>query len=114
MQLITTEQEVDALLAQEVAILYKHSDYCPISSRAYKQVEGFLQQFPDAPVYIVDVIEHYSASRYAAEKSGIRHESPQVIFLRQGLPVWNTSHGSITAREMARHWDDLRARLTTG
>ena len=109
MQRLTTEQDVDALFAEERAILYKHSTRCPISSAAYDQVEMFLQRCPDAPVYIVDVIMHRSTSRYAAEKCGIRHHSPQVIFLREGVAVWDTSHDGVTAREMAQRWDELRA-----
>lgn len=109
MQRLTSEQEVDTLFAEERAILYKHSTRCPISSAAYDQVETFLERFPDAPVYVVDVIAHRSTSRYAAEKSGVRHHSPQVIFLREGVAVWDTSHDGVTAREMARRWDELRA-----
>lgn len=109
MQRLTSEQDVDALFTEERAILYKHSTRCPISSAAYDQVEAFLERFPEAPVYVVDVIAHRATARYAAEKSGVRHHSPQVIFLREGVAVWDTSHDGVTARELARRWEELRA-----
>jgi bacillithiol system protein YtxJ len=36
-----------------------------------------------------------------AETTGVHHHSPQVILLRDGEAVWDTSHGRITAEAMA-------------
>jgi bacillithiol system protein YtxJ len=36
-------------------------------------------------------------SRRVAEQTGIRHESPQAIILRNGQAVWSASHFDITA-----------------
>ncbi|MBK5099311.1 MAG: DUF2847 family protein, partial [Gemmatimonadetes bacterium] len=32
-----------------------------------------------------------------ADRLGIRHQSPQIILLADGQPVWNASHGAVTA-----------------
>ena len=108
MQRLTSEQEADAVLTQERAILYKHSTRCPISSFAYEEVDAFLERHPDAPVYLVDVIANRATSRYLAAKTGITHHSPQVIMLRDGAPVWDRSHDAITAGALERQWNLLQ------
>ncbi len=37
-----------------------------------------------------------------ASRTGIKHESPQVIVLRNGRPVYAASHWDITGEEVAR------------
>ena len=36
------------------------------------------------------------------QKTGIRHESPQVIVLDKGNVVWNASHWKVTAQAVAK------------
>jgi bacillithiol system protein YtxJ len=84
-----------------LAILYKHSTRCPTSWGAKREIERFVQQKPDVPVYIVDVVEHRSLSRQLAEELGVRHESPQAILMRSGEVVEHASHRQITVRLLA-------------
>jgi bacillithiol system protein YtxJ len=51
---------------------------------------------PDIPVYIVDVIHNGTVSKRVAERTGIRHESPQTIVLRSGNAIWYASHYDVT------------------
>jgi bacillithiol system protein YtxJ len=37
-----------------------------------------------------------------AVTTGVRHQSPQAILLRDGRAVWNGSHGGITAEALER------------
>jgi len=41
-------------------------------------------------------------SDHAAERLGIRHETPRAILLRGGRPIWNASHFPITAEALDR------------
>jgi len=43
------------------------------------------------PVYCVNVIDKRDVSNWIAETYGIKHESPQVLCIREGevLRVWN-------------------------
>jgi bacillithiol system protein YtxJ len=100
---ITTPQEVDEARGKPLAILFKHSTACPISARAHGEVRAFLEAHPEAPVYLVHVIEDRPAARYIAQQTGIAHASPQLIVLREGTPVWHTSHLDVTAAAMAEH-----------
>jgi bacillithiol system protein YtxJ len=69
---------------------------------ALEEVEGYLRNHPDLDAYLVDVRAQRALSQQIAARSGIRHESPQVIIFRRGLPIWNASHDEITAGELAR------------
>ncbi len=48
-------------------------------------------------VPLVDVRRAHDVSDEIARRTGVRHESPQVIVLRDGRAVWSASHGAITA-----------------
>ena len=73
-------------------LLFKHSNACPISARAYSQMTAV-----KTPVSIVVVQEAREVSRSVAERTGVRHETPQAFVLRNGRAVWNASHFDITA-----------------
>jgi bacillithiol system protein YtxJ len=67
------------------------------------EVEAFLKQHPDVQAYLVDVRAQRPLSQTIAMRSGVRHESPQVIVFRQGVPTWNASHADITADALKQH-----------
>jgi len=74
------------------------------------EVEAFLEQRPGAQAYLVDVRAQRSLSQQIAARCGVQHESPQVIIVRRGAPIWNASHYEITRDEIVRHYPspDLR------
>ncbi len=75
----------------ETVILFNHDPYCPISGRAYSQMEKLNDE-----VMIVDVSRERTLTREIQGRTGVRHESPQVIVLREGKPSWSASHFQIT------------------
>jgi bacillithiol system protein YtxJ len=88
-------------LRQPCVLLFKHSPSCPISAGARQQYEAFRKQFPDVPTMFVDVVGDRSTARGIAERTGVRHESPQVILFERGRAVWHASHDQITAASLA-------------
>lgn len=70
---------------QEPVILFKHDFTCPISAAARRQLE----RVPNK-VYLVDVSDQ-PLSLGIADQLGVEHQSPQVIVLRQGRPVWDAA-----------------------
>ena len=85
-------EELFARSNDEPVLLFKHSTACPISARAYSQMEGV-----KTPVAIVVVQDSRDVSREVEERTGIRHETPQALVLRNGRAVWNASHFDITS-----------------
>ena len=88
-----------ALSSEAPLLLFKHSTRCPISAHAYKEVLAHLQDSPADKVNysIIYVVEDRSISMEAADRLGVKHESPQVILVKDGSPVWHTSHSHITS-----------------
>lgn len=81
---------------QEPVVLFKHSTMCGSSYRARRQIHT-LTEANDPPVYELIIQEARPLSNKIAEALGIRHQSPQVIVLHQGRPIFDASHGRVTA-----------------
>jgi bacillithiol system protein YtxJ len=82
---------------QKPVIVFKHSNSCGVSSRAYREMEKV-----DEQVNILEVQTAREISRELANLTGVRHETPQVIVLRDGKAVWNASHFEVTAKGVTR------------
>lgn len=109
MQPLVTSRQLDAVLRAPLALVYKHSTRCPISSMAYREVEQLLEERPDAPVWIVDVIVQRALSREVAERTGVDHASPQVLLLADGEVVYDASHFDVRAGDLARELEAAEA-----
>jgi bacillithiol system protein YtxJ len=99
---VTTRKEAEEVLRKPLAVLFKHSPICPISSDAAEEVEDARFRRADEPFYLVDVIAHRSVSRFIAERTGVEHESPQALVVVNGVVVWHGSHHDVTARGIER------------
>ena len=66
------------------------------------EFEMYLADKPreDIEYVLVKVIESRLVSNRIAEDTGVKHESPQIMYLEQGDVVWNTSHWAVTVEHM--------------
>ena len=103
MKRLKNRDEFDGLLDEPIAVVYKHSTSCGISFGAMREAEKFEQARPDVVIHAVYVLEDRPVSDYIEERTGIRHESPQILILRQGEVVWHDSHSRITAEAIQSH-----------
>lgn len=76
-------------------LVFKHSVTCPISAEVYREVSAV-----EADVNLIVVQSARSISNAIAERTGIRHESPQAIILKDGMPVYHASHFDVTADDV--------------
>jgi bacillithiol system protein YtxJ len=89
-------------------LIFKHSRTCGISCEAFEQLQAFLAQSPvEASYNVITVQSHRHVSDEAETRLGIRHHTPQVILLKDGVPVWNASHFRITAEALSRAFEPL-------
>jgi bacillithiol system protein YtxJ len=93
----TALEELIARSQNAPVVLFKHSLTCPISARAYRQMQAY-----DGEVALVVVQRAREVSREVEARTGVRHESPQVIILRAGKAAWSASHFDITAAAVAQ------------
>ena len=84
-------------------LIFKHSRSCGISCEAFDELHAHLADgASDASYNVITVQHHRSVSDAATALLGVRHETPQAILLKDGVPVWNASHFRITAHELKR------------
>lgn len=92
---VTDAQELEELFARshsQPVILFKHSTTCPISAAAYQQMSR-----SGGAISLVVVQRARDISRQIETLTGVRHESPQAIILRNGRAVWSAAHWDVTA-----------------
>ena len=77
-------------------VLFLHDPGCPISARAYRQMAPLGGTVP-----LIDVRSGRQLSQSIAARTGVRHESPQVLVLRQGQVRWSASHYGVTTQAVA-------------
>lgn len=82
---------------EKPVVLFKHSLTCPISSGVY-QVVGNVE----GKVNLVIIQSSRHISNEIAERTGIRHESPQAIVLKDGKPTYHASHYDITTGDIEK------------
>jgi bacillithiol system protein YtxJ len=86
----------DWLPRSGLVVLLPARPRCGISVRAYAEVAL------GGEVALIDVARDHDVKRAVADRTGVRHASPQVIVLRGGRAVWAASHGVITATAVRR------------
>lgn len=105
---ITETEELDAIFAEsheKPVVLYKHSLTCPISHAAYEE----MSLLKNEPIRMVVVQDARAVSNEIAQRTGVRHESPQTIILRDGSVVWHASHYDITKSSVTRALEELKS-----
>jgi len=93
-------------------LVFKHSTQCPISGAAYRRMAKYLEKAGDdaPPFYFVKVIERRPVSQGIAKKLDVKHESPQLILLKDNKAVWSTSHHAITSEALTKALDKTNAK----
>lgn len=81
---------------RRAVIIFKYSNACPISARAYRE----LQQIEGVNLLVIQAAP--DVSREVETLTGVRHESPQVILLRDGKAVWDASHFDVNAASVSQ------------
>lgn len=98
---LTNSEQVKTISESEgYTIIYKHSPRCMTSLMAYRQLKGEVlgASGNDTPLYIVDVIENRSESQLVAHTFAVEHESPQLLVIRNGKSIYDTSHENVSLK----------------
>jgi len=79
-------------------VIYKHSTRCSISIGVANQLTQNWNEteMAVADTWYLDLLSYRPISNAIAEKFGVRHESPQVLVIKNGKVVFHTSHFSIS------------------
>lgn len=83
-------------------IIYKHSTRCAVSSIALFSLQGLSADTKEqADFNFLNVIDQRELSKFVSEKLQIRHESPQLLLIRDGEVEWHGSHYEVKAETVA-------------
>lgn len=97
-QLVSEKQikEITEASFKRPQLIFKHSTSCGISAHAYyKLAQAASSMNESVDLHYLDLLAYRSISNKIAQDWGIRHQSPQVILLRDGKPIYNSSHNAI-------------------
>lgn len=95
---ISNSESFDELLRrsnEHPVIIFKHSIACSISAAAYREMARI------EDVALVEVQNARELSKEIERRTGISHESPQVLVIRNGKVVWEATHWQVKASQVA-------------
>ena len=98
---VQSVQHLNQLFDLPLVVLLKHSLTCPISSAVYAEVAAFLSKRPKIPAYVIPVQTQRKAADIVEKRTGVRHESPQLLLIREREAVAVASHFAITSKLLA-------------
>ena len=86
---------------QQTIAIFKHSTRCSISFVAKKTIERFWAFNND--IYYIDLIQNRNISNLLASQLNVKHESPQIIVIKDGKAVYHAAHGMIDIQEISEY-----------
>lgn len=95
--------QLDELVAfsnAKPALIFKHSTRCSVSRFALKQFEKEFDLKEEVDTYFLDLLEHRDISNEIASRFGVYHQSPQLLWIKEGKSVYDVSHSEIDAGEL--------------
>ena len=98
---LTEIKQLDEIVeeSQQIpVIIFKHSTRCAVSRMALKQFEQeYAIDADKAKPYFLDLLSHRDISNEIADRFDVMHQSPQIILIKEGVAVYDTSHSAIDA-----------------
>jgi len=95
---------------QRPVVLFKHSVTCGISAAAKHRLESGYDLDPEqTPMYYLDLLTYRDISNEIAERFGILHQSPQIIILKNGKAVSDSSHHAVSLHALKETITSIRS-----
>jgi len=104
---IETELQLQAAIDESFekpVVLFKHSVTCGISAGIkYGLQREWDISTDELSFYYLDLLSFRSISNKIADDLGVTHQSPQVIMLKKGKAVYDTSHHQISVAALKKN-----------
>ncbi|MEL6254477.1 MAG: bacillithiol system redox-active protein YtxJ [Bacteroidota bacterium] len=82
-------------------LIFKHSISCGISAHVNHTLQISSENLAaETDLHYLDLINYRSVSNEVAVEFGVVHQSPQVLLIKDGKAVYNTSHFSINPEKI--------------
>jgi len=97
--ILQSEGDVDEainLSKEKTVVFFKHSTRCPVSAMAKRKLERDWNYSGDEVyTFFLDLIRYRQVSNYIEKITGIPHESPQLIAVKNEKVIYHDSHHHI-------------------
>ena len=93
---LTTPDEVETFLAENPLSGVFKAGTCHKTMQGFGVLETFLKDH-ELPIGFIRVVDWRPASNHIAARTGIQHQSPQLIVFKDGEPVFDVDNWNITA-----------------
>jgi bacillithiol system protein YtxJ len=101
-QLENQDQLQNIKIAAGFSIIFKHSTRCSISLMAKRKFEHDWDSIPkNTTLYFLNLLNHRDISSAIATVFQVHHQSPQLLLIKDGDCIFESSHGEISADETA-------------
>ena len=100
---IESKNQIDQIVKashDKYQLIFKHSTTCPISSMAKMRLESKWDLTDKVDTHFLDLLSYRPISNFIAESLEVHHESPQMILLRNGEVLLDSSHLDISVEEI--------------
>ena len=97
-------EEIEKESEKQPVVIFKHSTRCGISRMVLNNLEkGYdLPKDKEVKLYFLDLLANREVSNEVAGRFNVRHESPQMIILKNREVVHHASHHSIELNDVKR------------
>lgn len=94
-------EEIYELSNSKPVLIFKHSTRCSISSMTLNRFESDFEP-KEVTFYFLDLIAYRNLSNKIAEDLNIKHESPQVLLVKEGKCVYSSTHNAISFKSLVQ------------
>lgn len=92
-------QDIVELSKDKLVVIFKHSTRCGISTGVLSKFEKLTDSTVETVAfYYLDLLKYRAISNEIAQKFNVYHQSPQAIFLKDGVVVNHASHYDIISK----------------
>ena len=100
---LTTIEQFNVIVEQsrtKTQAIFKHSTRCGVSSGVLKQFEK--QSSTTIDFHYLDLLNHREISNDIASRFNVRHQSPQLLVIKNGVDVAHDAHYDIMSLDFER------------
>jgi len=97
-------EKIDQRSLHKPQLVYKHSTSCGISSMVLDRfTRAYTFDVGKVDMYFLDIHRYRPISDEIASRYGVRHESPQLLVIKNEVLVAHNSHGGSPEMELAAY-----------
>ena len=90
--------------SKEAVLIFIHSLTCSISAEAFRRIKvGLEEKLISYPTNIIIMQTERNLSNEIEKNLNIKHESPQIILVKNGQAVYSASHYDIEANKIPQN-----------